>query len=154
MMVGCVYQQVSSYRVTDCQIRWKHLREEFGKERKKESEKRSGAGADNTRPWYLLEHMRFLEDHVRPPKCITNMVQAWPSGMTTSGLPLATTAPVEVEVKVDCVTTLPEGGEVIFQKPRQGQKRKRNTKTQDDELQLWFLENLEKLHQSLSAEND
>lgn len=82
------------------------------------------------------------------------MVQAGPSGMTTPGLPLATTAPVEVEVEVDCVTTLPEGGEVIFQEPRQGQKRKRNTKTQDDELQLRFLENLEKLHQSLSAEND
>lgn len=54
---------------------------------------------------------------------ITNMVQAAPSGTTTSGLSLAITAPVEV----DCVTTLPEGGEVIFQKPRQEQKRKRNT---------------------------
>lgn len=53
---------------------------------------------------------------------ITNMVQAAPSGTTTSGLSLAITAPVE-----DCVTTLPEGGEVIFQKPRQEQKRKRNT---------------------------
>lgn len=37
-------------------------------ERKKNSEERSGAGVDNTRPWYLLELVSFLEDHVRPRK--------------------------------------------------------------------------------------
>ncbi|KAK8371759.1 hypothetical protein O3P69_013541 [Scylla paramamosain] len=58
---------------TECKDKWRHLRSNFMRERRKISAKTSGSGNTETRKWVYYDAMQFLIPHVTPRPTSSNV---------------------------------------------------------------------------------
>ena len=62
-----------SLSVEFCRKRWKSLRDTYLKERRKETEKRSGAAAEPVKKWKFSAVLSFLDPFILPRETSSNM---------------------------------------------------------------------------------
>ncbi|XP_063048485.1 uncharacterized protein LOC134442106 [Engraulis encrasicolus] len=64
--------------VTECQRKWKYLRDEYLKQRRLEKERRSGAEGGPRKRWKYMHILSFLEPHVRERETSSNFEASQP----------------------------------------------------------------------------
>ncbi|KAK8402998.1 hypothetical protein O3P69_000910 [Scylla paramamosain] len=66
-------REAKCYTETECKDKWRHLRSNFMRERRKISAKTSGSGNTETRKWVYYDAMQFLIPHVTPRPTSSNV---------------------------------------------------------------------------------
>ncbi|XP_063596586.1 uncharacterized protein LOC134773323 [Penaeus indicus] len=150
----------------ECKDKWRHLRSNFMRERRKNSEKPSGSGNTQARRWVYCDAMQFLIPYVTPRPTSSNVPKPpdedtchetedadQDSSLSAVIEASENASPQEAASNVETCEDR-SNDKPILPKSKKPCIAKKQSKASADEMDLVFLEELKQLRGKASSQND